>query len=181
MIINDLHPYCEYCNQPSADKYHHLHKYYHDHHYGVRVPNDTELFARLILEINQAWLSWTTILTKWENFYHAYDQFNIAKVANYEDSDIERLLGDAGIIRNKLKIAAAIHNAQEIVKIQKEYESFGQWIQMHTSNQPTLLEWQKIFKKQGFKFTGWEILREFLVSTGYMKGAHGTNCPFYQR
>jgi DNA-3-methyladenine glycosylase I len=147
----------------------------------VRVFNDTELFARLILEINQAGLSWTTILTKWDNFYHAYDQFNIAKVANYEDSDIERLLGDADIIRNKLKIAAAIHNAQEIVKIQKEYESFGQWIQMHTNNQPTLLEWQKIFKKQGFKFTGGEILREFLVSTGYMEGAHGINCPFYQR
>ena len=97
-----IHPYCEYCNQPSVDKYHHLHKTYHDTHYGVLITNDQELFARLILEINQAGLSWTTILTKWDNFYRAYDQFDIEKVAMYTDKDIQRLLGDAGIIRNKI-------------------------------------------------------------------------------
>ena len=97
------------------------------------------------------------------------------------DEDIERLLGDAGIIRNKLKVGAAIHNAQEIIRIQEQHGSFTQWIQLQAERRPTLPEWQKIFKKQGFKFTGGEILREFLVSTGYMEGAHGINCPFYQR
>ena len=140
--------YCQYCNAPSDDVHHSLHKWYHDNIYGIKVVDDNELFARLILEINQAGLSWTTILRKWKTFYDAYDHFEIEKVALYDESTYLQLMENEGIIRNKLKIMAAIHNAQEILKIQQSHGSFASWLQIHQKTSPHIKEWQKIFKKQ---------------------------------
>lgn len=113
--------YCQFVAQKPEDD---LHKIYHDTEYGFPLESDNELFGRLILEINQAGLSWTTILKKKDNFRKAYSNFDIEKIANYTEEDKARLLSDAGIIRNKLKVNAVIHNAQKILAIQNEYDSF---------------------------------------------------------
>ena len=134
------------------------------------------MFCRLVLEINQAGLSWTTILNKQANFRKAFSNFKIKDVAKYGAGDVARLLGDAGIIRNKLKINAAIHNANQIVALQKEYGSFKSWLD---KNHPLSLDqWVKLFKKT-FKFTGGEITKEFLISTGYLPNAHTKECEAY--
>lgn len=129
---------------------------YHDNEYGFPLRDDNLLFERLILEINQAGLSWLTILKKRENFRHAYHNFNIDIVAAYEESDRIRLLNDGGIIRNRLKINAAIENARRLVDIKNEYGSFAAWLDyFHPLSKP---EWTKLFKKT-FRFTGGEISR----------------------
>ena len=166
--------YCKYVAGLEADN---VHVHYHDHEYGFPIEDDNQLFARLMLEVNQAGLNWTTILNKKENFFKAYDNFNIKVVANYSEGDRERLLSDAGIIRNKLKVNAAIHNAQQILELQKEFRSFKAWLDHH--HPKTREEWVKLFKKT-FKFTGGEITNEFLMSTGYLKGAHEDGCPINQ-
>lgn len=155
-----------------------VHKNYHDHHYGFPIEEDNELFCRLILEINQAGLSWTTILKKQETFRKAYHQFNIKKVASYKQKDIDRLLNDAGIIRNRLKVQAAIENAKTILSIQKEFGSFKNWLDHH--HPLSREEWTLLFKKT-FRFTGGEIVNEFLVSSGYLPGAHDSSCPIYKK
>ncbi len=167
--------YCDFITTLPADN---VHKFYHDKEYGFPLKEDNELFARLILEINQAGLSWTTILNKKENFYKAYDDFDIKKVAAYKDKKIEKLLNDAGIIRNRLKINAAIENAKRILALQKEHGSFKSWIDKH--HQLSKEEWVKLFK-QNFRFTGGEIVNEFLMSAGYLPGAHSKNCPVYKK
>jgi DNA-3-methyladenine glycosylase I len=155
-----------------------LHGNYHDNHYGFPLHDDNELFCRLVLEINQAGLSWETILKKEKAFRKAYDNFDIKTVAAYTEKDRERLLSDAGIIRNKLKVNAAVENARTILNIQNEHGSFKNWLD---KNHPlSKEEWTKLFKKT-FKFTGGEIVNEFLMSTGYLKGAHAEHCPIYQR
>ena len=136
------------------------------------------MFGRLILEINQAGLSWNTILVKQDNFRKAYSNFDIFTIANYDEKERERLLNDAGIIRNKLKVNAAIHNANVIINLQKEFGSFLNWLDHH--HPKTKEEWVKLFKKT-FKFTGGEITNEFLMSSGYLKGAHDETCPIYQK
>jgi DNA-3-methyladenine glycosylase I len=155
-----------------------LHKEYHDKYYGFPIDDDNELFCRLVLEINQAGLSWSTILKKQENFRKAFHNFNIKKVASYKDKDVARLLNDAGIIRNRLKVNAAIENAKTIVQLQKETGSFKKWLDSH--HPKTKDEWTKLFKKT-FRFTGGEIVNEFLVSTGYLPGAHADSCPVYKK
>ncbi|MDB5229499.1 MAG: DNA-3-methyladenine glycosylase [Chitinophagaceae bacterium] len=154
-----------------------LHKNYHDKLYGFPIHDDNELFCRLVLEINQAGLSWETILKKEKTFRKAYHNFNIRKVAAYTEADRERLLLDAGIIRNRLKINAAIENAKTIRQIQKEFGSFENWLQQH--HPKTKQEWVKLFK-QTFKFTGGEIVNEFLMSIGYLDGAHSPDCKIYK-
>ena len=167
--------YCDFVKQLEKDN---VHRIYHDREYGFPLKSDDELFGRLILEINQAGLSWTTILNKKENFRSAYSNFSIEKIAKYKTRDINRLLSDAGIIRNKLKVNAAIFNANRIIEIQSEFGSFKKWLDnMH----PLPLEdWVKVFKKN-FKFTGGEITKEFLLSSGYLKGAHVQSCPIFQK
>jgi len=155
-----------------------LHKDYHDHHYGYPIHDDNELFGRLILEINQAGLSWETILKKEQSFRKAYDNFNIKKVAAYKEIDRERLLSDAGIIRNRLKINAAIENAKTILALQKSSGSFEKWLEDH--HPKTKDEWVKLFKKT-FRFTGGEIVNEFLMSIGYLRGAHAETCPIHKK
>ncbi|WP_352421586.1 DNA-3-methyladenine glycosylase I [Proteiniphilum sp.] len=154
-----------------------LHKNYHDKLYGFPIHDDNELFGRLILEINQAGLSWETILKKEQSFRKAYSNFNIKKIAGYTETDKERLLADAGIIRNKLKINAAIKNAKTILTLQKEYGSFEKWLEHHHPKPKD--EWVKLFKKT-FLFTGGEIVNEFLMSIGYLRGAHSEDCPVYK-
>ncbi|HHH49397.1 MAG TPA: DNA-3-methyladenine glycosylase I [Saprospiraceae bacterium] len=170
--------YKTYCESVLDKDDTNVHKIYHDTEYGFPIDNDNDLFGRLILEINQAGLSWTTILNKKQNFYKAYAKFNIKKVANFNEADRKRLLNDAGIIRNKLKVNAAIHNAQQVLKLQKEFGSFKAWLDHHHPKEK--MEWVKLFKKT-FKFTGGEITNEFLMSTGYLKGAHDKTCPIYQK
>lgn len=155
-----------------------LHKNYHDHHYGFPIHDDNELFGRLILEINQAGLSWETILKKEATFRKAYHNFSIKKIAAYAEKDRERLLGDAGIIRNKLKVNAAIENAKTILVLQKEFGSFEKWLEAH--HPKTKEEWIKLFKKT-FRFTGGEIVNEFLMSIGYLPGAHSEDCAIYKK
>jgi DNA-3-methyladenine glycosylase I len=167
--------YCEVILKMDKDN---VHVHYHDNEYGFPIDDDNELFARLILEINQAGLSWTTILKKKDNFYKAFDGFDIDKVARYKEKQINRLLGDAGIVRNKLKINATIENAKTIKALQKEFGSFKNWLLHH--HPKTREEWMKIFKST-FKFTGGEIVNEFLVSTGYLPGAHIESCPVYKK
>ena len=168
--------YCEYIatSNEAGIAYH---KKYHDAHYGFPIADDNELFGRLILEINQAGLNWLTILKKESNFRAAYSNFDIKSIANYTEEDEARLLSDAGIIRNRLKVKAAIHNANVILEIQNEYGSFKNWLDTH--HPKTKDEWVKLFKKS-FKFTGGEIVNEFLLSTGYLEGAHAENCPIYK-
>ena len=113
-----------YCHAVLSMEKDNVHKHYHDHEYGFPINSDNELFVRLIIEINQAGLSWTTILKKKDNFYKAYDDFKKSVVAGYKEHDVNRLLSDAGIIRNRLKIFAAIYNAQQIVTIQKKMDLF---------------------------------------------------------
>jgi DNA-3-methyladenine glycosylase I len=154
-----------------------LHKAYHDQLYGFPIHSDNELFCRLVLEINQAGLSWETILKKEQSFRKAYSNFNIKKVATYTEVDRERLLADVGIIRNKLKVNAAIENAKTILTLQKEHGSFENWLNHH--HPKTKEEWVKIFKKT-FQFTGGEIVNEFLMSTGFLPGAHDSACSIYK-
>lgn len=122
--------YCSFISTLSKAE-ENVHIAYHNHHYGFPIDDDNELFGRLILEINQAGLSWTTILKKEENFRKAYHNFYIKRVAKYGDKDRERLLADAGIIRNRLKVNAAIENAKAILQLQRESGSFKKWLDSH--------------------------------------------------
>lgn len=168
--------YCSYIDtmkEPARS----FHKNYHDYHYGFPIHDDNELFGRLIMEINQAGLSWETILKKEKNFRLAYDNFDISKIAAYSEQDRQRLLSDPGIIRNKLKVNAAIENAKTALQLQKEYGSFEAWLESH--HPKSKAEWVKLFKKT-FRFTGGEIVGEFLMSIGYLPGAHANYCPVHQ-
>ena len=164
--------YCQFApGQP-------FHGPYHDSEYGFPLGDDNLLFERLILEINQAGLSWLIILKKREGFRRAYHNFDLERVAAYDEEHRLRLLNDPGIIRNRLKIEAAIENARRIVEIQKEYGSFAGWLgRHHPLSKP---EWIKLFKKT-FRFTGGEIVGEFLMSIGYLPGAHAEDCPVYTK
>lgn len=167
--------YCQAVAQMEKDN---VHVHYHNQEYGFPIEDDDMLFGRLILEINQAGLSWTTILNKKENFFTAFDNFNIAKIARYGNKKVASLLQDAGIIRNRLKIHATIHNAKIVIGLQKQHGSFKNWLDLH--HPKTKEEWVKLFKQQ-FKFTGGEIVNEFLMSTGYLPGAHIESCPVYKK
>lgn len=154
---------------------HPFHGPYHDQEYGFPVSDDNALFERLVLEINQAGLSWLTILKKRDAFRRAFANFEIARVARMRR---ERLLKDEGIIRNRLKIDAAIENAKRILKLQKSHGSFAAWLDAHHPRPKE--EWVKLFK-QTFVFTGGEITSSFLLSVGYLPGAHEESCPVHER
>ncbi|MDR3667808.1 MAG: DNA-3-methyladenine glycosylase I [Ignavibacteriaceae bacterium] len=167
--------YCDFVKNLDEEN---LHRKYHDTEYGFPLHDDNKLFERLCLEINQAGLNWSMILGKKDNFHKAFHKFNISKVAAYKEKDIDRLLSDEGIIRNRLKITSVIENAKRILELQKEFGSFENWLDKHYPK--TLEEWVKIFKKQ-FKFTGGEIVNEFLVSIGYLPNGHDKSCPVYKK
>lgn len=166
------HPYC------TVAPGHEWHGPYHDQEYGFPLHDDAALFERLILEINQAGLSWLTILKKRDAFRRAYGGFDPAVVAAYGLRERRRLLADAGIIRNRLKIDAAIANARRLLELRATHGSFHGWLAAHHPR--SRQEWVKLFK-QTFRFTGGEIVGEFLMSIGFLEGAHGTECPVYGR
>ena len=164
-----------YCDYAPGDP---LHGPYHDDEYGFPAAGDAALFERLVLEINQAGLSWATILRKREAFRSAYGGFDVDAVAAYGEADRARLLGDAGIVRNRLKVNAAVENARRVAGLREEFGSFKGWLDRHHPRAKD--EWVKLFKKT-FLFTGGEIVGEFLMSTGYLPGAHRENCPVYEK
>jgi len=155
---------------------HPFHGSYHASEYGFPSRDDAVLFERLVLEINQAGLSWLTILNKRAAFQKAYRGFEIDRVAAFGARDVARLMGDAGIIRNRLKIEAAIENARRLKVIRTSHGSFAAWIDEH--HPLTKPRWVKLFKDT-FRFTGGEIVNEFLMSLGYLPGAHVPSCPVY--
>jgi DNA-3-methyladenine glycosylase I len=156
---------------------HPWHGDYHDREYGFPTDDERALFERLVLEINQAGLSWLTVLKKRAQFQVAYAGFDVARVAAYGDADRARLLGDAGIIRNRLKIEAAITNAGRLLRIRDSHGSFAGWLAAHHPRPKD--EWVRLFK-QTFVFMGGEIIGEFLMSIGYLPGAHVADCPVFE-
>jgi DNA-3-methyladenine glycosylase I len=154
-----------------------IHQHYHDKEYGFPVSSDDVLFERLVLEINQAGLSWELMLKKRAGFNKAFKNFDIDKVARFKKSDVTRLLKDESIIRNRLKIEAVIHNAKVIKSLQKEHGSFTGWLTLLSTEGSDLTGWVKIFKKQGFKFIGGEVMKEFLQSVGHLPSPHDKLCP----
>ena len=162
-----------YCAQAPE---HPVHGPYHDTEYGFPVADEAVLFERLVLEINQAGLSWLTILNKRTGFRAAYDGFDVDTVAGYGSDQRDRLLADAGIIRNRLKVDAAIANAATVQVLRDEYGSFHAWLAAHHPRSKD--EWVKLFKRT-FRFTGGEITGEFLMSTGWLPGAHHPACPVH--
>ena len=170
--------FTSYCDAVSSGKFNEKHRQYHDHIYGFPETDDNALFGRLLMEINQAGLSWDTVLNKAESIKAAYADFDIATVAAFTEKDIERLLQNQGIIRMRKKIEAAIYNANQLLELQKEQGSFRNWLD--TQHPQKEEDWVKIFKRK-FKFTGKEITKEFLMGTGYLKGAHEPACPIYKK
>lgn len=168
-------PESSYCHAASG---HEFHGPYHDLEYGFPRSSDDELFERLVLEINQAGLSWLTILKKRQGMREAYSRFSVERVAGYGEADRDRLLADPRIIRNRLKVGAAVHNARQILEIRDSHGSFAQWLDAHHPRSKP--EWVKLFRKR-FRFTGGEITGEFLTSLGYLPGAHHPACPVYER
>ena len=164
-----------YCAFAPGQPYH---GEYHDAEYGFPLTADPDLFGRLILEINQAGLSWLTILKKRAAFAAAYDGFDIDRIAGYGEADRQRLLTNAGIVRNRLKVDAAIENARRIQELRTGFGSFRGWLDAH--HPLPRAAWTKLFRGT-FRFTGGEIVNEFLVSTGYLAGAHAPDCPVYAR
>ena len=165
----------DYCEMA---KRHPLHGPYHDHEYGFPSRDESVIFERLALEIMQAGLSWEITLKKRPALNKAFAKFSVVKVAAYTEKDIERLLADESIIRNRRKIEAIIANAGIILAIRKSHGGFAQWLDAHHP-QPKEA-WVKLFKKT-FKFTGGEIVGEFLMSLGYLEGAHKPACPVYRQ
>lgn len=168
---------------------------YHDQEWGVPVYDDRLLFEFLILEGMQAGLSWITILKKRESYRLAFEQFNAEKIAGYDNKKIRELLDNPGIVRNRLKIAASVGNAQAFLKIQKEYGNFSRYIWQFIRNESRINHWvhladlpartaesdqmSKALKKQGFKFVGSTICYAFMQAVG-MVNDHQIDCFRYR-
>lgn len=163
-----------YCQISKTDP---LHKHYHDKEYGFPVDRDDVLLERLALEINQAGLSWNLMLQKRAGFNQAFKDFDVEKVSRFGARDIERLLKDAGIIRNRRKIEAVIHNARVIREMKKTHGSFAKWLTIQAPEMKSEKEWVKLFRNHGFKFVGGEIMKEFLQSIGHLPVPHDPKCP----
>ncbi len=155
---------------------HPLHGPYHDGEYGFPLADETQLFERLALEIFQAGLSWVLILRKRPQFQTAFHGFSVDRVARFGERDLARLLADAGIVRNRLKIEAIIANARTIQSLRKSDGGFAGWLDAHHPR--PLEDWVRVFRKT-FRFTGPQVVNEFLMSTGYLAGAHAPDCPVH--
>ena len=161
---------------------------YHDEEWGVPTHDDRMLFEMLVLESFQAGLSWITILKKRENFKEAFDDFDVEKVANYDDDKVEELRLNEGIIRHKGKITSAINNAQVFIEIQKEFGSFDEYIWRFTNGEIIKAEFltesdlsktiSKDLKKRGMKFVGPTIIYSYLESIGVIDN-HQEDCFKY--
>jgi DNA-3-methyladenine glycosylase I len=165
---------------------------YHDNEWGVPIHDDRKLFEFLILEGAQAGLSWTTILKKRENYRKAFDGFDPKKVARYGARDVKRLLGDPGIVRNRLKIAATVANANAFLEVGEEFGSFDNYVWSFVGGKPKQNRWRKMsqvpartaesdamsrdLSKRGFKFVGSTICYAFMQAVG-MVNDHLVSCP----
>ena len=164
-----------YCDIAPGHPFHGL---YHDTEYGFPARDETVLFERLALEINQAGLSWLTILKKRASFRAAFAGFEVDRVAAFGPAEIDRLLADPGIVRNRLKIEAVTENARRIQALRRAHGSFVDWLEAH---HPRSREaWTQLFRRT-FRFTGGQIVNEFLMSVGYLAGAHASDCPVFSR
>lgn len=160
---------------------------YHDNEWGKPIHDDKKLYELLILECFQAGLSWECILNKREEFRKAYDGFDVEKVANYDETDVNRLLANKGIVRNKLKVAASINNSKVFIDIQSEYGSFDKYLWGFTGGKiiresfdtattsPLSDMISKDLKKRGMKFVGSTIIYSYLQSSGVVN-AHSAEC-----
>jgi DNA-3-methyladenine glycosylase I len=157
---------------------HPWHGPYHENEYGFPAEDEALLFERLVLEINQAGLSWLTVLQKRAAFRAAFASYEVDRVADFGEADVTRLLADPGIVRNRLKVAAVISNARIIQNLRHSHGSFHAWLEAHHPRPPE--EWTRLFR-QNFRFTGGLIVGEFLMSLGYLPGAHEPDCPVYGR
>jgi len=157
---------------------HPIHGVYHDTEYGFPSADERVLFERLVLEINQAGLSWLTNLKKRSAFRAAFADFEVDRVAAFGSTDIDRLLADSGIIRNRLKIEATTENAKRVQALRQSHGSFVGWLETHHPRSQE--EWTRLFR-QTFRFTGGQIVNEFLMSLGYLPGAHEPDCPVFAR
>lgn len=192
-----------YCRVALADP---VHRAYHDEEYGFPVADDHVLFERLSLEIFQAGLSWRLVLMKRGHLAAAFAGFDIERVAAFDDAAVERLMADPGIIRNRRKIGAIIENARILAGLarlgtrgergdpasasasdasgridvsgDRGGSTFAAWLAAHHPREEK--EWLALFRRT-FRFTGPEVVREFLVSTGYLAGAHDDDCPIQAR
>ena len=172
-----------------------IYQNYHDHEWGRPVHDDRKLFEMLTLEGAQAGLSWITVLKKRENYRKAFDGFDPNIVACYNDAKVEELMNNEGIIRNRLKINAAIINAKLFLELQKQHGSFDKFIWQYVDNKPIIGHFEKIedipaitpisdkiskdLKKMGFKFVGSTIIYAFMQATG-MVNDHFTDCFVYE-
>lgn len=164
-----------YCDTAPHDP---LHAPYHDLEHGFPARAEAVLFERLILEINQAGLSWGTVLRKRGTLRAAYGGFEVDRVAGFEEADRTRLLADPGIVRNARKVDAAIANARAVQGLRRDYGSLAGFLDAHHPRPKA--DWVKLLKRQ-FAHVGGEIVGEFLMSLGYLPGAHQPDCPVYAR
>ncbi|MGO9482642.1 MAG: DNA-3-methyladenine glycosylase I [Candidatus Kryptoniota bacterium] len=167
---------------------------YHDKEWGVPIHDDRKIFEFLVLEGMQAGLSWSTILHKRENFRKAFDNFDVEKIAKYDSRKIRRLLSDAGIIRNRLKLQAAVNNARQFIKVQEEFGSFDKYVWQFVDGHPIVNaretlkhlpartnesdKMSKALKERGFKFVGTTICYAHMQAAG-MVNDHMVNCFRY--
>ena len=168
---------------------------YHDKEWGIPEFDDRKLFEMLILEGAQAGLSWITVLKKRENYRNLFAGFDVQKIISYDDSKVQELLRNAGIIRNRLKIASVITNARAFIEIQSEFGSFNKYIWSFVGGKPKINEWNSLgdipvntpesdamskdLKKRGFKFVGTTICYAFMQAVG-MVNDHTTDCFRYR-
>lgn len=165
----------DYCDVAPG---HPLHGPYHDREYGFPTSDERVLFERMVLEINQAGLSWELMLKKRDGFRAAYDGFEIDRVAAYGARERARLLGDPGIIRNRRKVDAAIENARRIQALRDSHGGLAGWLAAHHPRDKA--DWVKLLRGS-FVFMGPEVVGEFLMSIGYLPGAHRPDCPVQGR
>lgn len=181
------------CGWVSDDE---IYRAYHDTEWGVPVHDDRKLFEAVILDAFQAGLSWLTILKKRENFRKAFDNFDAKKIAKYDENKIASLMQDAGIIRNQLKIRAAVVNAQKFLRVQKEFGSFDKYIWQFVGGKPKINKWKTYkhlpprstesdamsadMKSRGFKFVGSTICYAFMQAVGMIHD-HTMECFRYKK
>ena len=164
-----------YCDFAPGDP---LHGPYHDDIYGFPLTDEAALFERLALEIFQAGLSWHVTLMKQPTTVQAFDGFVVDRVAAYRAREINRLLKNPGIIRNRRKVEAIIENAKRLQAIRKSHGGFADWIVAHHPRSKN--EWVTLFRAT-FLFMGGEVVNEFLMSIGYLPGVHREDCPVFKR
>jgi DNA-3-methyladenine glycosylase I len=157
---------------------HPVHGGYHDQEYGFPQRDESVLFERLVLEIMQAGLSWELVLKRRAGMRAAFEGFDVDTIAAYGPGEEARLLADPAIIRNRLKVAAIIDNARRVQALRESHGGFAAWLDAHHPRDKA--GWVKLFKGS-FRFTGGEIVGEFLMSLGYLPGAHAADCPVAKR